>query len=741
MSVLTPPCGSAHAMEDCFVAAQKGTLVLEPEHVDILLRGVDLLVEIAQIAEPQIDAWQSEHAGAVDALVADLTAVHDERKSSQVAGSPPASHVVAPAIPVFSGDSGIATSGSGLVREDDDSKNRPSAQVVSAPTSPLQDQGPEQSLPETSVSNRDRDRVVRVTAASLTRLMGLAGEALVQSHRFSPLVESLWRLKGRQTSLLESLQLLEDRMSNERILLPAAEQELLAKSKSQAAQDLQRLGETVEAIEEFARGSEEISGRLHHEILTSRMRPLADGTRGFPRLVRDLARELGKQARFEVVGETTGVDRDILDRLEAPLNHLIRNALDHGLETPDGRRAAGKLPVGTIRLEVRHRAGMLQIVLADDGRGIDPARLRAKVVERGLTTSTMAAQLSETELLDFLFLPGFSTKEHVSEVSGRGVGLDVVQTMVHAVRGSVRVISRVGKGTRFVLQLPITVSVIRALIVEIGGEPYAFPLNRIDRIFMLNRADLRELEGKQHAMLDDQPIGLVEATRVFGLPADHVPGVRDLLPVVVASDRNHRFGVVVERFLGERDLRVSPLDARLGKVPNFNSSSVLENGWPVLVVDIEDLIRSIDNLLSGRQLGKLTARETERQVRARKRVLIVDDSITVRELERQLLENQGYTVDVAIDGVDGWNAVRSGHYDLVVSDIDMPRMDGIQLVEHIKGDARLKTIPVVIVSYKDREEDRIRGLDAGANAYLTKSSFHDQTFLKTVADLIGEPRE
>jgi two-component system sensor histidine kinase and response regulator WspE len=209
---------------------------------------------------------------------------------------------------------------------------------------------------------------------------------------------------------------------------------------------------------------------------------------------------------------------------------------------------------------------------------------------------------------------------------------------------------------------------------------------------------------------------------------------------VVASDRSQRFGVVVERFLGERDLRVSPLNVRLGKVPNINSSSVLENGWPVLVVDVEDLIRSIDNLLSGRRLGKLAAHEVERHVRAPKRVLIVDDSITVRELERQLLENRGYTVDVAVDGVDGWNAVRSAHYDLVVSDIDMPRMDGIQLVQHIKDDARLKAIPVVIVSYKDREEDRIRGLDAGANFYLTKSSFHDQTFLTTVADLIGEPR-
>ena len=199
---------------------------------------------------------------------------------------------------------------------------------------------------------------------------------------------------------------------------------------------------------------------------------------------------------------------------------------------------------------------------------------------------------------------------------------------------------------------------------------------------------------------------------------------------------------MVDRFLGERDLRVSPLDARLGKVPNINSSSVLENGWPVLVIDIEDLIRSIDNLLSGRRIGKLTAPEVEH---AGSCAPSGCSSLTIRSRSVSWKGNcwrtRGYSVDVAIDGVDGWNAVRSAHYDLVISDIDMPRMDGIQLVQHIKADARLRTIPVVIVSYKDREEDRIRGLDAGANFYLTKSSFHDQTFLTTVADLIGMPRQ
>ena len=212
------------------------------------------------------------------------------------------------------------------------------------------------------------------------------------------------------------------------------------------------------------------------------------------------------------------------------------------------------------------------------------------------------------------------------------------------------------------------------------------------------------------------------------------------MPVVVVSDRSHRFGVVVDAFLGERDLEVRPLDPRLGKVPDINSASVLDDGWPVLIVDVEDLVRSIDNLLGGR---RLTARRpARRRRRGRGSRPSGSWSSTTRSPSASWSGSswraRGYAVDVAVDGVDGWNAVRGGDYHLVISDVDMPRMDGIELVRSIKQDPRLRSIPVVIVSYKDREEDRMRGLDAGADAYLTKSSFHDQTFLDAVADLIGE---
>ncbi len=709
----------AHALEDDFVAAQKGILALGPAHVDVLLRAVDLLSQISQISDDQLVAWQVEHEPAVAAMVDDLRALLDgpPPRSATAPAPTPAADPVEPAPPPD---------------REATAPPEPPAELAPAPAGPPPT--PVGPAPETA------ERVVRVTAASLSRLLGLAGESLIQSRRLGPLVEALRDLRSRQTHLIGALNSLEERLGGDPGDAPALARDGIVRVRAQAVACTQALLEKVEEIEDFARRGEDLSGRLHHEVLTSRMRPLADVLRGFPRMVRDVARGLGKRVELRVIGETTGVDRDILDKLEAPLNHLIRNALDHAIEPPDEREAAGKRPVGTIRLEARHRAGMLQITLADDGRGIDPSRLRARVAARGLATPAMADQLSEAELLEFLFLPGFSTRDAVTEMSGRGVGLDVVQSMVRGVGGVVRVASQYGRGTRFLLQLPITRSVIRALLVEIAGEPYALPLNRIDRIMRLAEDDLQVLEGRRHFAMDGQPVGLVEAAQVLDLPPAARAGGE--LPVVVVSDRSHRFGIVVDAFLGERDLEVRPLDPRLGKVPDISSASVLEDGVPVLIVDVEDLVRSIDNLLGGRRLRPITAPHDPAPETARgpKRVLVVDDSITVRELERQLLEARGYAVDVAVDGVDGWNAVRGGRYHLVISDVDMPRMDGIELVRSIKGDPRLRAIPVIIVSYKEREEDRIRGLDAGADAYLTKSSFHDLTLLDTVSDLIGEPQ-
>ncbi|MBW4592953.1 MAG: hybrid sensor histidine kinase/response regulator [Brasilonema angustatum HA4187-MV1] len=579
------------------------------------------------------------------------------------------------------------------------------------------------------------DRVVRVSADNLNRIMGLAGETLVEANWLQPFATSLLRLKKSQVELSNLLEKLQESLVGENLNERAADS--LSTSRAKANECRQILSDRLNELELFARRSGNLSDRLYREVIASNMRPFVDGAQGFPRMMRDLARRLGKQVKFEIIGKSTQVDRDILEKLEAPLTHILRNSVDHGLEPPEARQAVGKPPEGTVRLEAAHRAGMLSITVSDDGGGIDLERLRQKIVTKGMINADMAEQLSEPELMEFLFLPGFSTAKAVTEVSGRGVGLDVVQSMVQEVGGIVRAASQLGKGTSFHLQLPLTLSVIRTLLVEISGEPYAFPLTRIDRIIMIHPSSISVVENRQYFVLDGQNIGLVAAHEVLELnnSADN----SEELPCVIISDRLSRYGLVVDKFLGERDLVVKPLVKSLGKVPDISAVALMDDGSPVLIVDVEDLLRSIDKLLNVGLISKINKGIDSSGSRQHKRILVVDDSITVREMERQLLENNGYEVEVSMDGMDGWNAVRTGVYDLVISDIDMPRMNGIELVGNIKNHPNLNSLPVIIVSYKDSQEDRIRGLEVGANYYLTKSSFHDNSLLNAVLDLIGDP--
>ena len=417
--------------------------------------------------------------------------------------------------------------------------------------------------------------------------------------------------------------------------------------------------------------------------------------------------------------------------------------VDHGLETPEERLAAGKPETGKIRVEAAHRAGLLAVTVSDDGRGIDLERLRRKVIERGHTTPDVAQRLSDAELLDFLFLPGFSTATQVTEISGRGVGLDVVHTMAHSVGGRAEIHTQPGRGTSFEIQLPVTLSVLRAVVVDIAGEAYAFPHNRIDSVVRVARDELRSLENRQYIQVDGRNVGIVLGRQVLQLdgPGTVPFGPPGELTIVLFGERSARYGLVIDALLGEQDLVVRPLDRRLGKVPNIHAAAILDDGSPALIVDVDDLQRSIEKLLQGSRLQRADSGAARQAERRHKRVLVVDDSITVREVQRQLLVNRGYLVEVAVDGMEGWNMVRQERFDLVITDIDMPRLNGLELVRRMKADPRLEPVPVVIVSYKDREEDRLRGLEAGANHYLAKSSFHDDTLVQVVRELIGDAEE
>ncbi|KMM89454.1 hybrid sensor histidine kinase/response regulator [Pseudomonas lundensis] len=693
----------SHVMEDCLVSAQEGRLYLQPEHIDALLQGTDLLMRIATPGNTVTSADIEAYVALMNRLVEP---------------SAPTARVAPPPFDV-----------SQLLLAPEPVVPEAPAPVELAP------------LPEPAAEPARRpqrlteggERVLRVTAERLNSLLDLSSKSLVETQRLKPYLATMQRLKRMQNTSLRALDHLGDQLKM-LTLTPEAE-EALAEARRLLAESQHVLSEQTAQLDEFGWQTSQRAQLLYDTALACRMRPFADVLAGQERMVRDLGRSLGKQIRLEIEGEKTQVDRDVLEKLEAPLMHLLRNAVDHGIEPPEQRLRAGKPAEGEIRLRASHQAGLLVVELSDDGGGVDLERLRRSIVQRQLSTEATAAQLSEEELLTFLFLPGFSLRDTVTEVSGRGVGLDAVQHMVRLLRGSIVLEQVSGQGSRFHLEVPLTLSVVRSLVVEVGGEAYAFPLAHIERMRDLAPDDIVQVEGRQHFWHEGQHVGLVAASQLLQRP----PGQNDddTLKVVVIREREAVYGVAVERFIGERTLVVLPLDPRLGKVQDISAGALLDDGSPVLIVDVEDMLRSVDKLLNTGRLERIDRRNRHTAEVARKRILVVDDSLTVRELQRKLLLNRGYEVAVAVDGMDGWNALRAEHFDLLITDIDMPRMDGIELVTLLRRDNRLQSMPVMVVSYKDREEDRRRGLDAGADYYLAKASFHDDALLDAVVELIG----
>ncbi|QXI07326.1 hybrid sensor histidine kinase/response regulator [Pseudomonas tensinigenes] len=693
----------AHVMEDCLVSAQEGRLLLRPEHIDALLQGTDLLM---RVATPTNAPQPSD----IDAYVALMASLLDPSTPAATLIAPPMAELQLQAPSVF---------------------EPAPAPIMDAPVEP--------SEPTSRKSKRTTEggeRVLRVTAERLNSLLDLSSKSLVETQRLKPHLATMQRLKRMQNNGLRALENLNVHLKEHALSLEALE--ALEDARRLLAESQQLLSEKNAELDEFAWQASQRAQVLYDTALACRMRPFADVLTGQVRMVRDLGRSLGKQVRLEIEGEKTQVDRDVLEKLEAPLTHLLRNAVDHGIETPKQRLLKGKSEEGLIRLRASHQAGLLVLELSDDGNGVDLEKVRRSIVERQLSPAETAAQLSEEELLTFLFLPGFSLRDTVTEVSGRGVGLDAVQHMVRQLRGAVVLEQTAGEGSRFHLEVPLTLSVVRSLVVEVGEEAYAFPLAHIERMCDLAPEDIVQVEGRQHFWHEGQHVGLVAASQLLNRPASQNSG--ETLKVVVIRERDAVYGVAVERFIGERTLVVLPLDERLGKVQDISAGALLDDGSVVLIVDVEDMLRSVDKLLNTGRLERIARHGNQAAESARKRVLVVDDSLTVRELQRKLLLNRGYDVAVAVDGMDGWNALRSEDFDLLITDIDMPRMDGIELVTLLRRDNRLQSLPVMVVSYKDREEDRRRGLDAGADYYLAKASFHDDALLDAVVELIGGAR-
>ncbi|MGQ0844753.1 MAG: hybrid sensor histidine kinase/response regulator [Sporichthyaceae bacterium] len=461
-------------------------------------------------------------------------------------------------------------------------------------------------------------------------------------------------------------------------------------------------------------------GELQQQAMGALTVPVATVTEMLQRTVRAVARETGKLVRWEVRGEDTDVDRNMLEHLTGALLHLVRNAVDHGLEDPTTRRAAGKPEEGTVRLHAMQLGSEIVLTVTDDGRGLDLAALRAKA------GADPAEQADDAEAAYLAFRPGLSTAASVTEVSGRGVGLDEVRRGLERVRGRVEVRSTPGRGCEFRLIVPITLAVLPSLIVGAGGRRFALPLHSVVAVLGAD-VELLRSEGGRVAYLGASTVPVTTLADALGLPETGGG------PVVVLAGLARRHGVQVEELHERREVVVKPLPAMVAAQDAVAGASVEPNGEVLLVLEAEGVIAR------ARRRGPVPAPPSPTGSSRRSEILVVDDAMTVRELQRSILERAGYAVRTASDGLEALAMLRQAPADLVLTDVEMPGLDGFGLTEAIRADSALRGAAVLILTSLTDDGARNRGLEAGADGYLVKSSFDETTLLAAVARLLGDP--
>lgn len=489
-----------------------------------------------------------------------------------------------------------------------------------------------------------------------------------------------------------------------------------------------------------ARHEAQLVDDLEEYVLRTRLMPVATVLETFPRMVRDLAHDLGKQVRLTIEGGDTEVDRSVLEQIKAPLTHLLRNAVDHGIEAPAARMAAGKPAEGHIKVTAAQRGSTIVIEVQDDGQGIDGASVRAAAARRGVVEAADLDRMSEHDILWLIFHPGMSTRAEVTDVSGRGVGLDVVRDHVERLRGYIALDSARGQGTRFTLHLPLSVATTLCLLVECGGQLFAIPTSGVFRATRVPWRDIGRAEGRDVVRVGDRLLALHDLADMLALPPPAAPALADdVVYALLVGVGEQRVALAVDAVQEVQDLVVKPLPQPFGHVQHIAGASNLGTGEIALVLNIADLVRTAGQRgTQNTERHRAMAAETTSMdlPAAPLTVLVADDSFTTRSLERNILETAGYHVRVAADGLEAWVLLQSEPVDLVVSDVMMPNMTGFELTSKIRDDKRLCNVPVVLVTAQESAQDREQGLAVGADAYLVKSAFDQDNLLATIERLI-----
>ncbi|MGC3997964.1 MAG: response regulator [Anaeromyxobacter sp.] len=563
---------------------------------------------------------------------------------------------------------------------------------------------------------------IRVDVDRLDEIATLAGDVLVEGARAIRRTKDLNGLFGRWASLSDRIIALAERLrdgKNGRLVEQIEGDVHLLRSDTFRYARMQSEAAST-AHSQFA--------QLAERVNDARLIPLSGVLAAFPRAARDLAREEGKEVECVARGGETGVDKAILLSLNDPLVHLVRNSIHHGIEAPAEREAAGKPRAGVISISARTDGDQLAITVEDDGRGIDPAAVRAAALRKGIIGEQQAAGLSTRAANDLIFLPGFSTRTSADEGSGRGVGLDVVRKRVTALGGSVTVESEPGKGSRFTLRMPQSLSLMKVLLVRIDEDIYGLPAVDVDSVGRLEPKDITEVAGIRAVRYRNRLMPVVALGPLLSLNG----GPRTKRPLVAyVWHGSEGAAVVVDGLSGEREVAVKAPGAFLKGFRFVTGAAALEDGRVALLLSTPDIVSAARRLAS----PALVRGSDHRRLK----ILLVDDSAIAREAEAALLRSLGHEVEEAVDGEDGWEKLQKGAYNLLVTDVQMPVLDGIDLTRRVKGTGRFVKLPIVILSSLSAPEERRRGVDAGADAYLVKGELDADRLATTLERLCGTP--
>jgi len=772
----------AHALEDVLGALQHEKIIPTPEMFTACYKAIDA-IQATQVAyEDGETTPPSQSLQALVTLEAFRLPVKSEPARSENTAPPTQAETPSPLQPEHTQNQKPSTAnhkilGDNLLADifndvkdgesDSGSHNMPFA---SKPPEPLELPVPQEQvsvapMPETTqpvaaqpapAQSPTADETIRVSVAKLDSLMAQLSELLVtkihaqqrlnqmrQAQEFMAVWQKEW----------VSVRSAYSRLTRHGVNNGASEEEFWASSSRRKELEslMEYIGESQERMREMSSQVDtlfrEYNGDtlqmalvidgLEDEIKRVRMLPFSTITGTFARMVRDLAQTYGKQAVLEIVGGDIELDKRVLEQIKDPLIHLLRNAVDHGIEKPEKRQALGKPASGTITLAVEHSGNDVTISVADDGAGMDIEAIRKAALRRNIPN---ASTLSESELVELIYHTGFSASPIITDVSGRGVGMDVVRANIENLHGQIDLEWAVNQGSRFILTIPTSLTSSRGLLVSVSDQTFAIPLNAIVRILQVYPNDVSSVGGHDTLRYEGKPLMLAHLGDVLGLPRCNRQRNGDQsIPVVILSAVERRMAFAVDDLSSEQEVVIKGLGRQLIRVGGIAGASVMGNGEVTLILHVSDLIKLAQriNIRSVLEVGPTADASVVAEARPQHRILVVDDSITTRTLEKNILEAAGYEVKLANDGLEAVNLVLSSDLpDLIITDIAMPRLDGFELTKRLKTEENTKRVPVILVTSLDSPEDKARGIEVGADAYIVKSSFDQTNLLETIEQLI-----